>query len=217
MTRGKSLSDDLRGAIFNMALTLDVPQICRYTGCKTRTVQRVLQDYRRKGTVMREHLQQEMRGAKRAMTCGDVQFLTGIVRHSPDVYLDELREMLENRRGIEVTEATIWRTLKRCGFTVKKLTRDALERSAEKRAAFRYNHGSQYTAEQTVFVDESSFDRRTSIRNHAWALSGRRAIRKCFFVRGRRYSLLPAISLDGMLHVNIVEAVSCEELGHCNG
>ncbi|KAJ8588418.1 hypothetical protein M405DRAFT_695360, partial [Rhizopogon salebrosus TDB-379] len=64
----------------------------------------------------------------------------------------------------------------------------------------------QYTPQQTVFVDESSFDRRTAIHGHAWALRGQRAVRKCFFVRGKRlYSLLPALSLDGILHASIVE------------
>lgn len=67
-----------------------------------------------------------------------------------------------------------------------QLTREALERSEVKRATYRHQYGTQYTPEQTVFVDESSFDRRTSIRGRAWALSGQRAVRKCFFVRGRR-------------------------------
>ncbi|KAJ7301733.1 hypothetical protein DFH08DRAFT_640366, partial [Mycena albidolilacea] len=121
MTRGKSLSDDLRGAILNMARTLDVYAICHYTGCKKRTVEGILEDYRKKGTVMREHLKLEMRGAKRSMSIGDIRFITSLVRHSPDVYLDELREQLEDTRGSEVSEATIWRTLKRCGFTMKKV------------------------------------------------------------------------------------------------
>ena len=70
----------------------------------------------------------------------------------------------------------------------RKLTRAALERSDEQRAMFRYNYGIQYTLQQTVFVDESSFDRRTAIRGHAWVLRGQRAVRKCFFVRGKRLS-----------------------------
>ncbi|KAJ7643280.1 hypothetical protein B0H17DRAFT_834714, partial [Mycena rosella] len=121
MVRGKPLSNDLRGVILNMALSLDVPGICKYTGCKTRTVQRVLEDYRKKGTVMREHLRQEMRGAKRKMTNRDIGFLTGLVRHSPDVYLEELRESLEETSGKEVSDSTIWRSLKRSGFTMKKV------------------------------------------------------------------------------------------------
>jgi len=205
MTRGHALSDDLRGAILNMAHSLDVDNICKYTGCKKRTVQRILEDYRKKGSVIREHMRQETRGAKRRLTTGDIRFIRGIVRHSPDVYLDEIRELIEERCGTEVSELTIWRTLRRCGFTMKKLTREALERSAAKRSSFRYTWGTKYTPQQTVFVDESSFDRRTSIRNRAWALSGQRAIRKCFFVRGRRYSLLPALSLDGILHAKVVE------------
>ncbi|KAJ7145426.1 Homeodomain-like protein [Mycena crocata] len=121
MARGKVLSDDLRGAVTNMARSLDVYQICHYTGCKKRTVQRVLADYRTKGTVMREHLRMEMRGAKRSMSLADIRFLNGVVRHSSDVYLDELQEMLEDKRGTAVSEATIWRCLKRCGFTMKKV------------------------------------------------------------------------------------------------
>jgi hypothetical protein len=49
---------------------------------------------------------------------------------------------------------------------------------------FRLHYGNHYTPEQTVFVDESSFDRRTGIRGRAWALSGQRAIRKCFLFVG---------------------------------
>ncbi|TFY50736.1 hypothetical protein EVG20_g11358 [Dentipellis fragilis] len=50
-----------------------------------------------------------------------------------------------------------------------------------------------------------SFDRRTALRGKAWALCGQRALRKCFFVRGRQYSLLPALSLDGVIWAKIVE------------
>jgi transposase len=49
------------------------------------------------------------------------QFLCGLVRHSPDLYLAELQEILEDRLGVEVNESTIWRSLRRCGFTMKKV------------------------------------------------------------------------------------------------
>src|SRR6266567_5408792 len=114
-----------------------------------------------------------------------------------------MRELLRDRTGTDATESTIWRALRRSGFTMKavmisasktvfplildcQITKDALERSELKRGLFRVRYGNQYTPEQTVFVDESSFDRRTAIRGRAWALSGQRAVRKCFFVRGRR-------------------------------
>ncbi|KAJ7615126.1 hypothetical protein B0H17DRAFT_1152925 [Mycena rosella] len=72
MVRGKPLSDDLWGAILNMALSLDVPAICQYTGCKMYMVQHIQEDYQKKGTVMWENLRQEMQGAKRKMTHCDI-------------------------------------------------------------------------------------------------------------------------------------------------
>lgn len=69
-----------------------------------------------------------------------------------------------------------------------QLTREAIERNEGKRVAFRYDYGIRFTPEQTIFVDESSFDRRTSIRGRAWAVRGERASRGVFFVRGKRYA-----------------------------
>ncbi|KAF8229467.1 hypothetical protein L208DRAFT_1286626, partial [Tricholoma matsutake] len=85
-------------------------------------------------------------------------FLQGTVHHSPEIYLDEMQEVLEDRLGVDVSESTIWRALQQSGFTLKKLTWQALERSAIKWARFHYQYGHQYALEQTVFVDESSFD-----------------------------------------------------------
>jgi hypothetical protein len=62
----------------------------------------------------------------------------------------------------------------------------AQEHSAQKQAAYVHHMGLNYTAEQLVFVDESSFDRRTRYRGYGWALKGQRALRKCFFMRGKR-------------------------------
>jgi len=97
-----------------------------------------------------------------------------------------------------------------------------MERSIEKRAEFSFRVGISYSAEQLVFVDECSADRRVG-RGYGYALGGRRAVRKGFFVRGRRcvhtansfnlqlsqliprYSILPALSLDGILSNEIIE------------
>jgi hypothetical protein len=52
MARGKALSDDLRAAIIDLARHFDVDNIVEYTGCKRRTVERTLADYRRLGVVL---------------------------------------------------------------------------------------------------------------------------------------------------------------------
>ena len=67
-----------------------------------------------------------------------------------------------------------------------QVTRTAAERSAEKRLKY-IDRISKYKAEQLVFVDESSVDRRTTYRGRAWSIRGTQAQRKAFFVCGRRY------------------------------
>ena len=67
-----------------------------------------------------------------------------------------------------------------------QLSRIAIERSAQKRSEFAARIGT-YEADQLVFVDESAVDRRTTYRGRAWAIHGRKATRKAFFCRGRRY------------------------------
>jgi hypothetical protein len=139
------------------------------------------------------------------------KYIEACISHSPDVYLDEIRTRLEEACGVKVHESTVWRALKRRGFTLKKvsirvfmlvcisnlnrtanprwqITKAAMERSDSKRFQYMYRIGLNYQPDQLVFVDESSFDRRATYRNNAYALKGQRALRKCFFVRGKRYS-----------------------------
>ena len=119
----------------------------------------------------------------------------------PDLYLDELRLELQDTCGTSVSIATIWRTLMKGGYSMKKvcilfycqyqltmilqLTRTAIERSEEKRKDFAARIG-VYDPSQLVFVDESAVDRRTTYRGRAWAIRGHKATRKAFFCRGRR-------------------------------
>ena len=104
-----------------------------------------------------------------------------------------------------------------------QMTRKAIERSVCKQAEYIYHIGSVYSSEQPVFVDESSADCWTTYRGYTWAICGQKAVRKAFFIRGTRYvplitherlcgadywarySILPALSLDGILSVDIVE------------
>ncbi|GAW03714.1 related to Ant1 transposase-Aspergillus niger [Lentinula edodes] len=121
------------------------------------------------------------------------------------MYLDEIRRELDERRGVLASTPTLWRILKFSGYTLKKITKVAIERDARKRAQFRLNYARLYRADQLIFVDESSFDRRTPYRRRGWAVSGRRVYKSTFFVRGRRYSLLPALASTGIIYAKVIE------------
>ena len=80
--------------------------------------------------------------------------------------------------------------------------------------------GTTYQANQLVFVDETGVNRNTSSWRYGWAPCGDRAHHHVFFVHGTRvisssflivvmlivfprYSILPALSMHGILHVDI--------------
>ncbi|KAJ3788561.1 hypothetical protein GGU11DRAFT_756984 [Lentinula aff. detonsa] len=158
MTRGHPLSNDLREALVQMGHQLSVTKISQYTAISERTIQNVFSQFREKGYARRTKSLLEMRGAQRMFNADDV-----------------------SRRGIDVNESTIWRYLQRRGYTMKKLSKTALERNEHRRTTFCFQFGQLVQPHKAVFVDESSFDRRTSLRKRAWALRGRKAERKWFF------------------------------------
>lgn len=62
-----------------------------------------------------------------------------------------------------------------------------------------------YRPEQLVFADESHFNRLTMRRPYAWSKRGERACQYEFQFRGAKYSILPAITLDGIIHLEVLE------------
>jgi hypothetical protein len=49
------------------------------------------------------------------------KYILGSIDHRPDVYLDQIQAGLRDTCGVEVSLPTIWRTLERSGFTMKKV------------------------------------------------------------------------------------------------
>lgn len=84
--------------------------------------------------------------------------------------------------------------------------------------------GEHFRPGHLVFADESHFNRISLRRSYGWAPRGNRARRRDFFIRGQkyvsyaqslrhdfrllttyyRYSILPALSLDGILHLEVL-------------
>src|SRR5436853_7745744 len=67
-----------------------------------------------------------------------------------------------------------------------------------------------YTAEQLIFIDESAKDERTFTRLYGYSPINTRAKKSVVFIRGKRYTILPALSLEGFIAVDIMEG-SCDK------
>jgi len=129
--------------------------------------------------------------------------MVALLEHSPDLYLDEIQEQLGDMHGIDVSLATVSRTLKRLGYSNKKvcfgifptatcsthllqLSKAAAERSEEARRQFRMEIGAE-APECIVCADESAVNILTTYRLNGWAYRGIHAHKRCKFVRGTRY------------------------------
>jgi hypothetical protein len=59
--------------------------------------------------------------------------------------------------------------------------------------------------EYFVWLDEAGVDDQTNHRNAGWAHMGQPCVRCETFVRGQRYSVLPALCLEGIIALDIFE------------
>jgi hypothetical protein len=90
-------------------------------------------------------------------------------------------------------------------LTYKELQKVAAERDDAYRAAWMYEISTNYTADQMVFLDESAKDNHTVYRHHGRAAQGGRSEVRFLHDQGIRYSVIPALTIDGYIAVRVVE------------
>jgi len=71
--------------------------------------------------------------------------------------------------------------------------------------------GTNYTPDQLVFLDESAKDEWSLSRGYGYSLMNTRARKNVVFVRGKRYTILPALSLQGFIAIDIMEGSCTKE------
>lgn len=201
MPRGREFSEDLCWAVIHMTPVMSPMEIEALTTISTGQQRRIVLRWRNTGQV-KSAKDRRARGRPRHLTPQDVavitfictscshsnpsQYIQGTVSKQCDPYLDELQDSLLENLGVGASKQTVWRALKRSGFTMKQvstldgfstaksypqqLTKAAIERSAIKRAEYTAKIGWRYTPEQLVFLDESACNRKTTYRNRAWAI-----------------------------------------------
>ena len=191
-----------RVVVWKNEMGKDTPEIAKLAGCCERTVRNILRYEREYGVVSNPFAQKRAR--PRALNTGDTNYISSILQARPVLYLDEVQTTLFENRGVDVCLATISRTLQRLALANKQVTREAVERNELLRATWQAAHG-DIPAEYCVWLDESSVDDRTNQRTRGWAEVGRACVRRELFIRGQRYSVLPAFTCDGYIALDIFE------------
>jgi transposase len=182
-------------------LNMSIKDIVSLSNRCDKTVRNVLKTYRDYNDFTQPFTQLRR---KRQLDRDDLNYLEGILCAEPGLFLDELQEKLRTVRDIEVSIATLSRTLSRLAITRKSIAKEAAERNEHLRATWQIAMA-QYDTRQLVFVDESGVDDQTNFRKNGWAPLGQACVRRTSFLRGRKYSILPALSVDGIVTLDIFE------------
>jgi hypothetical protein len=56
-----------------------------------------------------------------------------------------------------------------------------------------------------IFIDKAAKNKQTTGRSMGWAVVGDRCVQRRCFVHGQRYSILPALTLDGIITYDIIK------------
>ena len=126
-----------------------------------------------------------------------------LLTSNPTMYLDEIQDWLYNEWDIEASVTTVHRCVKKLKLTRKKNERVNPDSDPALRALWLSKIASQYSANQLVVVDESAASERT--RDRRWGWSPRGVVCRVLqdSPRSNRWSILPAIGINGYLEYEI--------------
>lgn len=189
-------------------LNLPIHEIIKLSGCSRSSVFRILclqNEFGQPTNVLARPV-----GRRCVANPADLEYILGMLKARPTLYLDELRDGLWKERELYLSIPTLYRELRRLAVTHKAVTREASERDDMLRAVWQGEMG-RYRAEQFVFIDESGIDGHTSRRRGGWADLGRACVCRTAFLRGKKFSILPALGITGIIALDIFEgAVNSE-------
>jgi len=183
----------------------EIKDICKLLRVQKTFVYKILQIYQRYGCTSIPP-SGTIHGRRRTLTPIDINFIKCLLSQHHTLYADEIQEQLCTRRGVIVSITTVLRTLRRLHFSNKCVSAHALERNNLLRVHFMNCMGTEAPdPEMLMFCDEAAKNERTSGRRRGWSLVGTRCIQRRCFVRGQRYSILPVLTLDGIIAHDIIE------------
>ena len=169
------------------------------------TVRRVLACYRDHNDVVKPTGPRRRLGAP-AIDPNIDQKILDIFIEEPESTAMEAYNLLCEEHGLSSHYSTFCKAMHRLGFTHKMLRGYSQKRDAAAALAFKAQIVGQYSAEQLIFLDETSKDARALNRTLGWALRGITPIHSLGKVgRGSRRSALCTFDVKGFVDWYIIK------------
>ncbi len=139
----------------------------------------------------------------------DIRFIWAQLEQEPCLYLDELQDILLVWRNISVSVPTLLKYLcfgsnsfahASTYSSHKHISIKALEQNDRERSAYMNHIGELITdPAQIMFIDEAARNKKNPV--WSWSLMGTRCVQRRCFVHGQRFSVLPVLTLDGIITI----------------
>ena len=128
--------------------------------------------------------------------------LLDLSEQDPQATLAEFVDLLDEEYDITVDKSTVSRTLKELKITHKRVERTNQAQDAVLRADFEARI-CEYEPEQVVYVDESAANEHTAHSRYGWSPRGTACRVRYAGRRSRRWSILPAMGLNGYVDYDL--------------
>jgi transposase len=199
----RHISKDLKERALWLILHEYAPEdICELFDISTRSVARWKQNNRTYGSVIPPPNPMQCR--PRILNGDMTHDLYTLLEEAPEMYLSEIQDWIALTYEVHISKSALHTNIRDAGITYKLLRRAAAERDEDFRQEWKQDVDAHFTASQMIFVDETSKDERTIYRHYGRSITGGRATISANFVRGERYSMVAALSLDGYEAVDVV-------------
>jgi transposase len=134
----------------------------------------------------------------------DIFYILALLEANPTLYLDEIQFRLKTVRHVEVSLATICRTLYRQGWSRKAVSRAAMERDELLRSGWIYEYA-DIPKHCFMWLDEAGVSDRDHRREEGWAPVGVAPVRSEPFGRDLRLTMLPVLTEEGIIAMDILD------------
>uniref|UniRef100_A0A0W0FAC0 Tc1-like transposase DDE domain-containing protein n=1 Tax=Moniliophthora roreri TaxID=221103 RepID=A0A0W0FAC0_MONRR len=169
----------------------DIEDVAEVFGVLTRSIARWEEQFDQDGFYTRH---KGLAGRPRRLSAPVVEEITKLLQENPSLYLDEIIDWLALTHEQPISIGALCDNLRELGLTWKQARNIAAQR------------------DEFVFIDESGKDGHTMIHNYGRAPKGSTPEVEVNHDRGIRYSILPALTLDGYIALHVVEgSVDSEE------
>ena len=199
----RHISKDIKDCILwlrgNGYITDDISDMF---GVSLQSIQRWQSNFNQYGSVIPP--QNPLQGRPHTLNADQRHDLFTMLDESPELFLDEIQDWVAVSHDIGLSKSALHYLIRDAGLTYKLLHKAASERDEEAREAFRTFMREHLVAEQVVTADETSKDDRTIFRRWGRSPLGNQATIDADFVRGERFSIVAAITVDGYIGTCVV-------------